>query len=173
MRLTSLAFLLVLVAACKKTPPVDPGPDIRPPVEAAPAAPQADAPAYVKELVANFQKVYFDFDSATLGGDSKPALDANARIMSEHPDLKIEVQGHADERGTTDYNLALGQKRADSVVKYLQAVGVSSARVKTVSYGEERPVNASATETAWAQNRRAEFVVTWGDSGAVQGTAGG
>lgn len=168
--LTLLVLGLALLSGCKKKAPgeIADAPPPAPPAEAAKPA----APDYVKDMVANFQRVYFDFDSATLAGDSKQALDQNAKIMAEHADVKIEVQGHADERGTTDYNLALGQKRADAVVKYLQATGVASTRVKVLSYGEERPLDARSTETAWAQNRRAEFVVVWGDQGHVQGTSG-
>lgn len=172
MRLVTLAALLLLATGCKKKPPADAGIEGGV-VGGVVQAPKAEAPAYVQDLVHNFQKVFFDFDSATLDASSKAALDANARILAEHQDVKIEVQGHADERGTTDYNLALGQKRADAVVKYLQAVGVASTRVRVVSYGEERPAVNASTETAWAQNRRAEFVVIWGDTTKVQGTTGG
>ena len=124
-------------------------------------------------MVSNFSKVYFDFDASMLNGDSKAALDANAVIMQKYTDVKVEVQGNADERGTTDYNLALGQKRADAVVKYLLARGISASRVKTVSYGEERPAVSGSSETAFAQNRRAEFVITYGAGAPVPGTTGG
>lgn len=173
MRLITLAALLLLAPGCKKKPPADVGAAggvVEPPKA---EAPKAEAPAHVQELVQNFQKVFFDFDSATLDAASKAALDTNARILADHPDVRVEVQGHADERGTTEYNLALGQKRADAVVNYLQAAGVASTRVKVVSYGEERPAVSGSSETAWAQNRRAEFVVIWGDATKVQGTTGG
>jgi peptidoglycan-associated lipoprotein len=81
--------------------------------------------------------------------------------MLEHSDIKIEVQGHADERGTTEYNLVLGQRRADAVVNYMVSKGVPGSRIRSVSYGEERPLDPATTEVAWAMNRRAEFRITY------------
>lgn len=173
-RLAILAVAaLTLASGCKKKSPDDVG-DALPSTGPAPAAVEAakpTAPPEVQQMARNFERVYFDFDSAVLNADSKRALDENAGIMSQFTDLKLEIQGHADERGTTDYNIALGQKRADAVVQYLLARGVSSARVKSVSYGEERPLDGRSTETAWAMNRRAEFVITWSGSAPVTGTS--
>lgn len=163
---------LVLLAGCKKKPPVDEGgivDNTPPPVENKP--PVATTPEHVSQMRANFERVFFDFDSSTLGGDSKSALEDNVRIMLEHSDVKVEVQGHADERGTTDYNIALGQRRGQSVVDYMQAKGIAGSRVKVVSYGEEKPLVAGASEQAWSQNRRAEFVILYGGDGTVQGTS--
>ena len=84
--------------------------------------------------------------------------------------MKVEIQGHADERGTTEYNLALGQKRAAAVRQFLLAEGVAPSRLSTISYGEEKPRAAGESETAWAQNRRAEFRITWSGDALVQGT---
>jgi peptidoglycan-associated lipoprotein len=123
-------------------------------------------------MVRNFERVHFEFDSADLSGASKEALDANTTLMTQHTDLKLEVQGHADERGTTDYNLALEQRRGDVVHKYMVAAGTSPNRIKVVSYGEERPLDPGSTERAWAENRRCEFVITWGDA-PVRGTSQG
>jgi peptidoglycan-associated lipoprotein len=167
-------FFLPLVAlvACKgciKEPkPIVDGGDGEAPVTAPPAP--APAPPEVTKMAENFSRVFFDFDATTLTAEGKAALDANAGIMQEYPDIKLEIQGHADERGTTDYNIALGQKRADSVVQYLLARGVASSRVKSVSYGEERPLDGRSTERAWEQNRRAEFVITWKGDAPVTGT---
>lgn len=165
-------FLLISAPGCKKKAPPTEIPDAPIAVDPLPVPPRV-VPPQVQQMAANFSKVYFDFDAAILNGDSKGALDANAAIMQEYTDIKVEVQGNADERGTTDYNLALGQKRADSVLKYLLAKGVSSSRVKVVSYGEERPAAQGESETAYAQNRRAEFVITYGAGAPVQGTTGG
>ncbi len=171
--LTALLCGLILAPGCKKKPPPSDIPDAPIAVVAPPEAPPKVAPPQVQQMVENFSKVYFDFDAAILSGDSKTALDANVAIMQQYQDIKVEVQGNADERGTTDYNLALGQKRADAVLKYMLAKGVSTSRVKVVSYGEERPVAQGDSETAYAQNRRAEFVITYGAGAPVQGTTGG
>ncbi len=175
---TSLLFpvlvsLVLTGSACKKKVPPSDVPDAVIAVDPKPTEAPKVVPPEVQEMVSNFSKVYFDFDASMLNGDSKAALDANAVIMQKYTDVKVEVQGNADERGTTDYNLALGQKRADAVVKYLLARGISASRVKTVSYGEERPAVSGSSETAFAQNRRAEFVITYGAGAPVQGTTGG
>jgi peptidoglycan-associated lipoprotein len=112
----------------------------------------------------NFERVHFEFDSAALDNSSRQALSENAAILARYPDIKIEIQGHCDERGSTGYNLALGQKRADAVYRHLSSAGVTSNRLSTISYGEERPLAKGFAEHAWAQNRRAEFRITWGDA---------
>ena len=167
-----LLIPLILATACegckKKviTDPVGEGP---PPVEEV-APPKKEVPAPVAEMIKNLNRVFFEFDAATLTAEGKAGLDANAAIMAEYPDIKLEIQGHADERGTTEYNLALGQKRSDAVVRYLLAKGVSSSRVKSVSYGEERPLDGESSERAWSQNRRAEFVIKWKGEAPVKGS---
>lgn len=168
-RLITFALLALLTVGCKKKPPEEVvGPtDTAPPItdNKPPAKPDA-----VQKMAENFNRVFFEFDATTLTAEGKSALDGNAAIMSEYSDLKLEIQGHADERGTTEYNIALGQKRADSVVQYMLARGVASSRVKSVSYGEERPLDGRSTEVAWEQNRRAEFVITWSGDAPVTGT---
>ncbi len=173
-RIFALAALSLLLApGCKKKPIEDGMTDtITGGVTATAEAPKSTAPAHVQEMAKNFERVYFDFDSATLNAQSKSALDDNISIMAKYADVKLEVQGHADERGTTDYNLALGQKRADAVVAYMNAKGISGSRAQSVSYGEERPLDASTNERAYAQNRRAEFVIKWASDAPVQGSAG-
>jgi peptidoglycan-associated lipoprotein len=172
-RLTLLALVfLVGCDGCKKkvvTDPTDGNDAVVAPVD--PNAGKKETPAPVAEMMKNFGRVFFEFDAATLSSGGKEALEANAAIMSQYPDIKLEIQGHADERGTTDYNLALGQKRADAMVQYLLARGISSSRVKSVSYGEERPLDGRATERAWSENRRAEFIVTWSGDAPVKGSA--
>jgi peptidoglycan-associated lipoprotein len=112
-------------------------------------------------MAENFKRVNFEYDSATLTSSSKSYLEENARLMSSNPEIKLTVQGHCDERGSTSYNMALGSRRADTVKKYLIAQGVPASRVSTVSYGEERPLQNDENEVAWAENRRAEFAITW------------
>ncbi|MCB9765181.1 MAG: peptidoglycan-associated lipoprotein Pal [Alphaproteobacteria bacterium] len=127
-------------------------------------------PVYVQQIEDNFRRVWFEFDSAELTPESHARLQENVRLLDEHPDVHIRVQGHADERGTTDYNLALGQRRAEAIRDALVAEGISPVRIDTISYGEERPLVDRSTPSAWSRNRRAEFVITWGDDEAIDGS---
>ena len=102
--------------------------------------------------------VYFAFDKSDLDGASKATLNAYATWLGDHSDATITVEGNCDERGSREYNLALGQRRADSVKDYFAAQGVSRSRVDTVSFGEERPACDGSGEACWAQNRRADIV---------------
>ena len=99
--------------------------------------------------------VYFDYDKTTLRPEAEPVLAGLAQWMREHPQVKIRIAGHADERGTREYNLALGDRRAAAVRAYLVALAIPALRLDTVSYGKERPVAIGSTEDAWAKNRRA------------------
>jgi peptidoglycan-associated lipoprotein len=103
--------------------------------------------------------VNFDFDSAELTVSSRSTLNRQSAFLSVNPDLMIVIAGHADERGTREYNLALGERRATAVRDYLVAKGLNSARVRTVSYGKERPAVSGSDEAAWAKNRRATTVL--------------
>ena len=103
--------------------------------------------------------VNFGFDSAELTVSARSTLNRQAAFLSLNPDLMIVIEGHADERGTREYNLALGDRRATAVRDYLVAKGINSARVRTVSYGKERPAVAGSDEAAWAKNRRAATVL--------------
>lgn len=103
--------------------------------------------------------VFFEFDSSELSGESKNTLDRQAAFLNVNPALIIVVEGHADERGTREYNLALGDRRAVAVRDYLLAKGLNAARIRTVSYGKERPAVAGSNEDAWAKNRRAATVL--------------
>lgn len=103
--------------------------------------------------------IYFEFDSYTIKADYLPVLKEIAGWLNRNQSVRLAVEGHCDERGTTDYNLALGQKRAEAVKDYLTRLGVGDKRIKAVSYGKEAPADASHTEEAWAKNRRAHFTV--------------
>lgn len=103
--------------------------------------------------------VFFAFDSAELSAESKDTLDRQAAFLNVNPTLVVVVEGHADERGTREYNLALGDRRAVSVRDYLLAKGLNAARIRTVSYGKERPAVVGSNEEAWAKNRRAATVL--------------
>ena len=106
------------------------------------------------------QTVYFAFDSSNLDREAKQTLDANAEYLKANQNVDVQVEGHTDERGGRQYNLALGERRAKSVRDYLVALGVKAQRLSTISYGSERPKAEGSDETSWAQNRRANFVVT-------------
>ena len=107
----------------------------------------------------DFSTVYFDFDKYNIRSDARTALEYNAGILKEYPDAMIMIEGHCDERGTVEYNLALGEKRADAVKDYLAQLGINKTRMETISYGKERPVDLGHNEIAWQKNRRAAFKV--------------
>ncbi|HMA24837.1 MAG: peptidoglycan-associated lipoprotein Pal [Gemmatimonas sp.] len=107
--------------------------------------------------------VHFDYDQSELRPDDRAILDAKVPILQANPNVKIRVAGHTDERGSDEYNLALGQRRAATVKRYLIDHGITDARIETISYGEERPVAQGSDESAYAQNRRAEFEITAGE----------
>jgi len=111
------------------------------------------------ELLADIQRkvVYFDFDRSEVKSEFYSIIKANADYMALEPSASVTVRGHCDERGTREYNLALGERRANSVRDALMAEGVSSSRINVVSYGEDNPVAEGHNEAAWSQNRRAEF----------------
>jgi len=100
--------------------------------------------------------IYFEFDSYSLSDSSRSTLESNATCVKEKGSM-VRLQGHADERGTEEYNLALGEKRADSVRKFMKQLGVSDSKMKVISYGEERPASSGSDEASWQQNRRVEF----------------
>ena len=107
------------------------------------------------DLVANVgDRVFFDFDKFDLKPEARDALDRQAAWLKQYPSVTVTIEGHCDERGTREYNLALGQRRAAAVRDYLVALGVSDARVDVISYGKERPEVVGSNEAAWAQNRR-------------------
>lgn len=103
--------------------------------------------------------VYFDFDRYDVRPQDAGILKENTALLMKYPNVKIQIEGHCDERGTIEYNLALGERRANSVKKHLQSLGVSTDRVSTISFGKERPLDPGHDEGAWAKNRRAHFVI--------------
>ncbi|WP_166838718.1 peptidoglycan-associated lipoprotein Pal [Rheinheimera pleomorphica] len=102
--------------------------------------------------------IYFDFDKATVRPEFVETLQAHGAFLSANPSVRVTIEGHSDERGTPEYNIALGERRAMAVVQYLQNLGVSAGQISTVSYGEEKPVDMSRTEAGFAKNRRAVLV---------------
>jgi peptidoglycan-associated lipoprotein len=113
------------------------------------------------------ERVHFDFDKSDIRPDAEEVLQRKVTVLREYPGVELRLEGHCDERGSNEYNLALGQRRAESVKRYLVSYGLSAGRFATISYGEERPVARGQNEEAWAMNRRAEFTIT--DQGRVGG----
>jgi peptidoglycan-associated lipoprotein len=117
-------------------------------------------PGSQEDLVANVgDRVFFDFDRSAIRPDQRPTLERQSAWMGRFPQVQVMVEGHADERGTREYNLALGQRRANAARDVLVAGGVAPARISTISYGKDRPAALGSNEQAWAQNRRAVTVV--------------
>jgi peptidoglycan-associated lipoprotein len=104
--------------------------------------------------------VYFDYSSATIAGDTRDTLNANAEFLKKNASVKVQVEGHCDERGSVQFNLALGEKRAKSVRDYLVGQGVAASRINIISLGKEKPVSFGHDEESWSKNRRANFLVT-------------
>ena len=139
------------------------GPQVTPPsTPEAPASVEAQHPAIgsTEEFPesAGVKNVYFDYDKATIRKDQLASLDADLKFFKDHADVKIMIEGHCDERGTVEYNFALGQRRAAAVQDYLLKNGIAADRLATVSKGEENPVDPGHNEAAWAKNRRAHFL---------------
>jgi peptidoglycan-associated lipoprotein len=104
-------------------------------------------------------RVFFEYDSVVLNAEATSVLDGQAAWLKQYPDVVVTIEGHADERGTREYNLALGDRRANAVRNYLTALGIDQERILTISYGEERPADPGNNDSAWAQNRRAVTTV--------------
>jgi peptidoglycan-associated lipoprotein len=106
------------------------------------------------------QTIHFGYDSFLLDNEAKDILKSNAQILKDNPDTRIQIEGHTDARGGIQYNIALGEKRANSVKAFLSDLGVKGDRITTISYGKERPLDQGTTDEAYAKNRRANFVIT-------------
>lgn len=176
--LAALSALLLVSACAKKPDPVvtpppqtterapttDVAPDTTPagPVDAREESP----PPSIQELQAEAERagllgdVFYDFDKYDLRPEARERLAKNADYMKRNPGLKFTIEGHCDERGTNEYNIALGQSRSTSALDYLVSLGVAASRFKTISYGEERPFCTESNEACWQKNRRARFVIS-------------
>lgn len=166
-RILSLLAVLVLVAGCSSSPE-DTGSvstDMAAPVAtsampSAPVEPVGAVPGSQQDLVVNVgDRVFFGYDKFDISADAKTTLEKQANWLKQYANVKIIIEGHCDERGTREYNLALGEKRAMAAKNYLIALGIDASRIQTISYGKERPAVAGSDEAAWAQNRRAVSVV--------------
>lgn len=152
----------------KPPPPVEPPP---PRMEERTPAPQVEAPKVDEEALRRqriqariaevFKPIYFAYDQSTLSPEGQSILQEIGKLMKEVPEITARVEGHADERGTNDYNLALGERRSMAVQDYLGSYGVQKSRLQTISYGEEKPAVMGSDESTWAKNRRVEFTTTF------------
>lgn len=178
----SLAVVLIAACASKPTPPAAMA--AAEPVRAAPAAPPPPArtapaqvayparPAIVPGSLKDFQvnvgdTVYYSFDSSNLDDPARAVLQKQAAWLERYRTVTLQVQGNADERGTREYNLALGARRAASARDYLVSLGVAPSRVATISYGKERPICSESTEPCWAMNRRAVSAISGENTNSV------
>jgi peptidoglycan-associated lipoprotein len=177
-------LLTVVVSACaKKKPPVA-RPLPPPPAMDAPAAPAPppEPPKPVAEPVvvppmppedtigskslddlnrdSPLRPLYFELDSSDVSADGQKVLQANASVLKQYPGMQVTIEGHCDERGTAEYNLALGERRALAAKNYLVSLGIPADKIKTVSYGKEFPFDPGHDDGAWSKNRRAHFVIT-------------
>jgi peptidoglycan-associated lipoprotein len=176
----SIVLLVLLVGCAKKQPPVarpmpPPPPDSQtlppPPEPPAPVPEPTGVPPEPDDVIAGasiddinrkspLKPLFYNLDSAEIDGTGQRALQENADVLKKYSSWQISVEGHCDERGTAEYNLALGERRAVAARNYLVSLGISADRIKTVSYGKEFPFDPGHDESAWSKNRRAHFVVT-------------
>ncbi len=169
---TKLATILLLasasgLAACSKkapeTLPPDPvqtpGPVTPTPGPTTPGGAMPGTQAHFAQAVGSSTTIYFDTDRYNVDSQDAAALQAQAQYFARFPQITFTIEGHADERGTREYNIALGEKRANAAKAYLVSLGVDGNRISVVSYGKERPVALGSNEGAWAQNRRAASVI--------------
>ena len=125
----------------------------------APAPKEEPMPAAEEKKMLELKDAFFDFDKSNIREDAKAPLQNNGEFLRANKNTKIAIEGHCDERGTNEYNLALGQRRADSAKRYLINLGINASRISTISYGEEKPQCKEQNEGCWQKNRRAHFIV--------------
>jgi peptidoglycan-associated lipoprotein len=169
----SLVAIVALLGACETAPessgaasgagagaPTTTGTGTTGGTTASPSRPTGPAAGSKGDFVANVgDRVFFDFDKYSIKADGRQTLVRQAVWLKKYPGVTITIEGHCDERGTREYNLALGERRANAVKDYLVASGISPSRIKTISYGKERPQARGSNESAWAQNRRGVTVL--------------
>jgi len=163
----------LVLGACKKkpapapTPAPAPAPAERAPERSTPRATPVDTMAAYNEKVAAarlrlLETIYFEYDADELRDDARASLDAKIAILNANPGLRVRVAGHCDERGSDEYNIALGRRRAEAAKRYLTDRGIDASRIETSSFGRERPAVQGTSEEAWSKNRRDEFEITAG-----------
>jgi peptidoglycan-associated lipoprotein len=150
---SKVTFVIEAPPTAVPTPAPTPAPAAETPTPMAPDIEEMNRRGYLKD-------VFFDFDKDDIRPDQRDALAADADWLKHNPTVKITVEGHCDERGTRQYNMALGERRAHSAKEYLVSLGIDAGRMQTISYGKDRPFDPGHDEAAWAKNRRAHFVIT-------------
>ena len=171
-RLSAIGLAVVAVAACNPRPPVEtatPGGPTSPAYPTAPTGPVTGGnvgqavPGSEQDFVVNVgDRVYFDLNSYDVRPEAYARLDAQAAWLQRYPGVTVRIEGNADERGTPEYNLALGARRAEAVRSYLVSRGIPAGRIDTISFGKERPIAAGSNEEAWARNRNAHTAIVSG-----------
>ena len=165
-RMWVLAIIVALVAGCAKKPPPEPEPEPAPPPVVQPEPePQPQGPTEeelrqqrMRDAIQQaIEPVYFGYDKSALTSEAKTTLSNIGDVMKQYSEISLRIEGHADERGTDEYNFALGERRASAVKNYLSTYGVDENRMTTVSYGENRPAVEGTGEDVWSKNRRVEF----------------
>ncbi|MGB8656668.1 MAG: peptidoglycan-associated lipoprotein Pal [Candidatus Zixiibacteriota bacterium] len=155
-------LVLLLIGSCGKKPPVKE--EVKPPKTTqaeTPTTPETPKEEVTKKTITqeDLQPIYFDFDKYDLRPGDREILNRNAAVLKENPTVKTRIEGNCDERGTVEYNLALGEKRASAAREYLIDLGIDADRITTISYGKEKPQYPGHDEEAWSKNRRDDFVI--------------
>lgn len=174
-KLATVSAAVAALAACAPKPKVEPAVPVQPTQPTGPQYPTAPTgpviggnvgaamPGSEQDFVVNVgDRVYFDLDSYSVRPEAQPRLDAQAAWLARYPQVTVRIEGNADERGTREYNLALGARRAEAVRTYLIQRGVPAGRIDTISFGKERPIAEGSNESAWAQNRNAHTAIVSG-----------
>ncbi len=151
--------LVCISIGCAKQQTVKGEETVTQPQAAAPQAAPAPQAAVAEDVEKLLQTIHFDFNMFNIRSGDAKILRENAEVLKSHGDVKIRIEGNCDERGSEQYNLALGERRANAAAKYLETLGIAKGRITTVSYGKERPVDPGHDEEAWAKNRRDDFRV--------------
>jgi peptidoglycan-associated lipoprotein len=153
---------MIALAGCAKKPPKElpPAPEQAPAAEAPPPQEMGPVPGSQAHFVANVasDRVYFDTDKSDIDAQAQATLRSQAAYLKQYANVRVTIEGHADERGTREYNLALGERRANAAKNYLASQGIDAGRISTISYGKERPEALGSDEASWAKNRRAVTV---------------
>ena len=175
-KLATVSAAVAALAACAPKPKVEPAvpvetppPAVGPQYPTAPTGPVsggnvgAPAPGSEQDFVVNVgDRVYFDYDQYAIRADARPILDGQAAWLNRYRSVRVRIEGNADERGTREYNFALGGRRAEGVREYLVSHGIDPSRIEVISYGKERPIDPGSNEEAWARNRNGHTAITSG-----------